>query len=112
MPPPDVLNTAAFHILLALAHGDLHGYGLLRTVREQSGERIVLRTGSLYRHLADLMDRGWVTRHEPPPEADARRSAYFRLTPLGLKALEEQRRYLADVVAVLNAVPLLRKGRV
>lgn len=108
--PP--LKPAPLHVLLALAHGDLHGYALLRAVHEQSGARVVLRTASLYRHLADLMDAGLVVSIEPAASDDPRRSAYYRITACGRAALEGQRVYLTDVVAALNALtPAMRRGR-
>ncbi len=106
------LKPAPLHVLLALAHADLHGYALLRAVLEQSGGRVVLRTASLYRHLADLMDAGLVLSIEPSASDDPRRSAYYRLTSRGRAALERQRVYLTDVVAALNALtPAMRRGR-
>lgn len=108
--PP--LKPAPLHVLLALAGGDLHGYALLRAVDEQSGGRVVLRTASLYRHLADLMDAGLVVSIEPTASDDPRRTAYYRITTRGRAALEQQRVYLADVVAALNALtPAMRRGR-
>ena len=62
------LKPAALHILIALADGDCHGYAILQAVRERSSGRVPLGTGSLYRHLAKLLDAGWGT------EAAARRA--------------------------------------
>lgn len=113
MPGPEPpLRPAPLHVLLALAAGDLHGYALLRAVHEQSGGRVILRTASLYRHLADLMDAGLVVSVAPSASDDPRRSAYYRITARGRAALERQREYLTDVVAALNALtPALRRGR-
>ncbi len=104
--PP--LKPGPLHVLLALAHQDLHGYALLRTVHEQSGGRVSLRTGSLYRHLAALIDAGLVTQLDNAAEDDARRSVYYRLTSRGRAMLAEQRTYLSELTGLLDALALPR----
>jgi DNA-binding PadR family transcriptional regulator len=107
----DPLKPAVFHILLALADHESHGYAIMQTVREQSAGRVPLQTGSFYRHLSKLIDQGLVT--EAPthrPAEDPRRGTHYRLTPRGRQALERGRRYLADVMARLRGLsPALRK---
>lgn len=103
------LKPAALHILRALADKASHGYGVMVAVREQSGGRVPLQTGSFYRHLSKLIDAGLV---DEAPRArsgdDPRRGAYYRLTPLGRQRLAAERRRLAELVAVLR--PASRKG--
>jgi DNA-binding PadR family transcriptional regulator len=107
-----LLKPGPLHVLMALALGDLHGYALLRAVHEQSGGRVVLRTASLYRHLADLIDAALVVSLDTAASDDPRRRAYYRITPHGRAALERQRVYLTNVVATLNALtPAVRRGR-
>jgi len=102
------LKPAAFHILLALAEGDAHGYAIMQAVREQSAGRVPLQTGSFYRHLTRLIDLGLIAEAPSPrsPE-DPRRGTHYRLTPRGKQALELERQYLSSVVSSMNA---LRKG--
>lgn len=102
------LKPAVFHILLALAEGDSHGYAIMQTVREQSGGRVPLQTGSFYRHLSGLIDAGLVAEAPAPrqPE-DPRRGTHYRLTPLGREALERERQHLAALVSSMNTI---RKG--
>ena len=106
------LKPAIFHILLALADRESHGYAIMQAVREQSGGRVPLQTGSFYRHLSKLMDLGLVAEAPGPrPIDDARRGTQYRLTAQGREALERERRYLAEVMVTLRGVrPLLRKG--
>ena len=108
----DPLKPAVFHLLLALAQQDLHGYALMHAVNEQSGGRIVLRTASLYRHLGALIDDGLVA--EAPrrrrPE-DPRRGTDYRLTAHGRAVLQQERVYLAEMMTALDALgPVLRRG--
>ncbi len=111
MTHPAPLPPAVFHILLALADRDSHGYAVMQTVREQSGGRVPLRTGSFYRHLAKLIDTGLVVEASSrPADDDPRRGAYYRLTPRGQKALAEERQRLIDLVATMKSLrPASRK---
>jgi DNA-binding PadR family transcriptional regulator len=99
------LKPAVFHILLALANHDSHGYAIMQTVREQSGGRVRLQTGSLYRHLATLIEQGLVVEGPAPRHVeDSRRGTHYRLTARGRQALEHERRYLAGVIATLGTL--------
>jgi DNA-binding PadR family transcriptional regulator len=99
------LKPAAFHILLALAEQDRHGYAIMQAVREQSGGRVPLQTGSFYRHLGRLIGQGLVA--EAPSRrtaADARRGTHYRLTARGRQALALERRYLGELLAALQGL--------
>lgn len=106
------LPPAPFHILLALAEGASHGYGILQTVREQSGGRVPLGTGSLYRHLSRLIDAGLVAETPADRRADPRRGTYYRLTPRGRQTLADERDRLAALVRALDGLRgASRQGR-
>ncbi|HEY6358946.1 MAG TPA: PadR family transcriptional regulator [Vicinamibacterales bacterium] len=106
------LTSTALYILLALAERDLHGYAVMQTVREVSGGRVPLRTGSFYRYLSQLIDAGLVAEAAGRrASADPRRGADYRLTARGRQVLESERRHLAGLVAAMDAVrPSTRKG--
>jgi DNA-binding PadR family transcriptional regulator len=96
------LKPAVFHILLALAEGDCHGYAIMQTVREQSAGRVPLQTGSFYRHLSTLIDQGLVAEAPSPSRLeDRRRGTHYRLTPRGRQALELERDHLKSLVSAL-----------
>lgn len=106
------LPAASVHILLALADGPLHGYGILQAVRQLSGGEVALGTGSLYRHLSRLIDDGLVGEMAAR-SADRRRGTFYRLTPAGSRALAAERTRVRALLAVLDtAVRRLRKGSV
>lgn len=111
MDTTEPLKPAIFHILLALAERDTHGYAVMQAVRDQSGGRVRLQTGSFYRHLTKLIEEGLVAEAPAPRTIeDSRRGTHYRLTAQGRRALEQERRYLADVMAALNGLrPALRK---
>lgn len=106
------LRPAIFHILLALAEHDSHGYAIMQAVRAHSAGRVPLQTGSLYRHLATLIDQGLVAEAPPPRRVeDPRRGTHYRLTARGRQALERERQYLTDIMAKLGGLrPVARKG--
>jgi DNA-binding PadR family transcriptional regulator len=105
------LKPAVFHILLALAGDESYGYAIMQTVREQSGGRVPLRTGSFYRHLAKLMEDDLVVEAPAPRSVDPRRGTYYRITPRGRRVLEAEQRRLADVLAAATGLrPVSRKG--
>lgn len=107
------LKPVVFHILLALAEGDSHGYGVIRSVRERSEGRIHLETGPFYRHLRKLLDNGLVAESETRPEDDdPRRGAYYHLTVSGRAVLSAESRRLAGLVRATRTLGLLPDRRV
>jgi DNA-binding PadR family transcriptional regulator len=79
--PP--LSSATLHILLALAGGNLHGYGIIKEVARNSDGHYRLGPGTLYDNLKKLMDAGLV--------ADAATSSSSKRKPVSSK--EDDRRF-------------------
>jgi DNA-binding PadR family transcriptional regulator len=79
------LAPASFHILLALAQEDLHGYAVMQEVEARTRGEIRLSAGTLYRTIHRLLEQGLVVelRERPAPEEDDERRRYYRLTRLG-----------------------------
>ena len=102
------LKPVVFHILLALAERDLHGYGVIQTVRGQSGGRIKLETGPFYRHLRKLIASGLVDESDSrPDDDDPRRGVYYGLTPRGREVVAAEGRRLAGLVSLTAELGLL-----
>ena len=80
-----------FHILLALAERDLHGYGIQRAVLERTDGQIRLWPAMLYRSLNTLDEAGLVEKAATPADeqADERRQ-YYTLTPDGQDRLRDE----------------------
>ena len=95
------LKPVVFHVLLALAEGESHGYGVIQLVRRRSEGRILLETGPFYRYLRKLLDGGLVeeTEHRPT-EDDRRRGAYYRLTKFGREVIAAESRRLAQLMSL------------
>lgn len=87
MQPP--LSPPVFHILLALAAADNHGYGIMRHTRMQSDGRVKLGPATLYTNLKRLLEAGYLEEldERPDPDLDDARRRYYRLTPAGLQLL-------------------------
>lgn len=106
------VKPAVFHILLALAGGDKHGYAVMQAVRESSDGHIPMRTGSFYRHLTQLLDGGLVAESTAARgQDDPRRGAYYRLTPYGHRVLVEERQRLASLVAAVDGIRRVSRKR-
>jgi DNA-binding PadR family transcriptional regulator len=84
------LTPAVFHILLALAGGESHGYGILKAVLEQTDGEVRLGPGTLYGTLQRLMEQGWVVETARAARTGDERRRYYRLTPPGRSALEAE----------------------
>jgi DNA-binding PadR family transcriptional regulator len=105
------LKPVVFHILLALAESEAHGYGVIQVVRTQTSGRIHLETGPFYRHLRKLMDDGWVEESsDRPSEDDPRRGAYYRITSLGKEILSAESQRMAEVVSLTAEMGLVPGG--
>ncbi len=103
-----------FLILLALASGEAHGYGILKEVEEETGGGVQLDPANLYRALRRMMKEGLVTESEKRPAADLgdARRRYYGLTELGdriVRAEAERLRGLADVAVSRNLIPHSRQ---
>jgi DNA-binding PadR family transcriptional regulator len=91
------LSPATLHILLALAAGDKHGYGIMKEVARQSEGQYKLGPGTLYHNLGKLMDRGLVkeTLRQSKKEEPRR---YYQLTTFGRRLLSADLARLKNVL--------------
>ncbi len=101
------LTPGAYHILLALARGERHGYGIMREVERLSDETMRLGPGTLYRTLKDLLDAGLIAEsgERPDPEHDDERRRYYSLTEAGRNAALMETRRLARLVERARETP-------
>jgi DNA-binding PadR family transcriptional regulator len=100
----DPLPTAAFQILLSLAGDDLHGYGIMRQVEEQTGGKMRLGPGTLYSSIQTLLEERLIEEIDAPEEpADGRRRRRYRLTAGGRKLARSEADRLADLLRVARA---------
>jgi DNA-binding PadR family transcriptional regulator len=106
----DPLPSTAFQILLSLTDEDLHGYGIMRQVEEQSGGRMRLGPGTLYSSIQSLLEEKLI--EETDANADGKpgseRRRYYRLTSLGRRLVRSEAERLAELLRVVRAKKLLR----
>jgi DNA-binding PadR family transcriptional regulator len=102
--PADLLplKPADFHVLLVLADGPLHGYGIMKAVEQESRGEVKLEVGSLYRLLGRLLQEGLLEMGDD----DGRRRDYS-LTVFGRKVLKAEAQRLAYLVGRVRARRLL-----
>ena len=107
------LQPAAFHILLALAAGERHGYALMGDVEDLSGGTLRIGPGTLYGSIKRLLAAGWIEESgdRPVDELDDQRRRYYRLTADGRAALSTEASRLAHLVNVASQRNVLGGGR-
>jgi len=98
----EALKPADFHILLALLDGPRHGYDIMKAVERESGGKVLLEVGTLYRVLARLLDDGLLQ----DAGGDGRRRNYS-LTRVGRRVVKAEAERLAGLVDRLRARKLL-----
>ena len=99
------LPEATFHILMALADSDLHGYGIIQDVSERTEGKMKLGAGTLYRSIQRMLEQGLIreTRDRPPPEEDDDRRRYYRITPFGVSVARAELGRLTQLVKLARA---------
>lgn len=99
------LLPATFHILVALADDDRHGYAIIQDVAARTHGSIRLSPGTLYRSIQRMLEDGLIveTDERPSPEDDDERRRYYRLTTLGTAVAQAEAARLMDLVRMARA---------
>lgn len=104
------LTPATFHMLLSLASGPMHGYGIKREVEDRTDGVVELGAGTLYAGIRRMVRDGLIAETDAPPDAEedsGSRWRFYRITDLGTDVLAaETARLEADLVAARAVVPL------
>jgi len=108
----DPLPFTAFQILLALAGEDLHGYGIMRHVAEQTNGRIRLGPGTLYSSIQTLLEEKLIEEVSPREDAETERRRCYRLTAAGRNLAITEANRLADVLRLARRRKILRGAHV
>jgi DNA-binding PadR family transcriptional regulator len=109
--PNQPLTPAMFHVLLALAGDDLHGYAILKEVALRTAGEVQLSTGTLYGIIKRLLNDGLISelRVRPTAANDDERRRYYRLTPKGREVAATEAQRLVKVVELARSLRLLKK---
>lgn len=99
------LPPVTFHILVALADEDKHGYAIMQDVTSRTGGALKLGAGTLYRSVQRMLDQGLVVEvnARPAPELDDERRRYYRITPFGRTVAKAEARRLAQMLKLARA---------
>lgn len=99
------LPNAAFHILLAVADEDRHGYAIIQDVEVRTSGALKLSPGTLYRSIQRMLEQGLLVepRQRPAPELDDERRRYYRITPFGRAVAEAESRRMSQLVRMARA---------
>ena len=99
------LQPAVFHILMALAEDDRHGYAIIQNVAERTGGAVKLSAGTLYRSIHRMLEEGLLAEIDdrPDPEEDDERRRYYRITPFGRNVARAEAQRLIDLVKMARA---------
>ncbi|HSK44220.1 MAG TPA: helix-turn-helix transcriptional regulator [Candidatus Binatia bacterium] len=98
------LKTQWFHIMLSLAGGEQHGYGIMQEVLQRTTGKVRLWPATLYGSIKRLIEEDLIEEsHErPAPELDDARRRYYRLTALGSRVLNAECERLQDLVRAIQ----------
>jgi len=107
------LTPAMFHILLALADKERHGYHIMREVEERTSGNVKLGPGTLYGSVKRMISDGLIEEldERPAPDLDDERRRYYRLTDLGFRVAGAEAQRLEQLVRSARAKKLLPRTK-
>jgi DNA-binding PadR family transcriptional regulator len=103
------LPTAVFHILIALADRDRHGYSIMQDVAARTEGKVQLSAGTLYSSIRRMLEQGLIEElaESPDPSSTDERRRYYRLTRFGKRAAAAEVQRLTTMVQQARATGLV-----
>jgi DNA-binding PadR family transcriptional regulator len=105
------LTAPVFHVLLALADGEKHGYAILKEVEARTAGKVQLSTGTLYAIIKRLVNDGWIEEIEERPHEDDERRRYYGLTEFGKQIAAAEAQRMEELVESARSKKLVRRPR-
>jgi len=105
------LTAPVFHVLVALADGNKHGYAILKEVADRTGGRIQLSSGTLYAIIKRLLRDGLIDEIDERPDHDDERRRYYELTAFGRQVAAAEADRMEALLGAARAKRLIRKTR-
>ena len=98
------LKTQWFQIMLSLAGGEQHGYGIMNEVLQRTAGKVRLWPATLYGSIKRLIEAELIEESDerPAPELDDARRRYYRLTALGRRVLDAECERLQELVRAIQ----------
>ncbi|MGE5321484.1 MAG: PadR family transcriptional regulator [Actinomycetota bacterium] len=93
-----------FHIMLSLAGGEQHGYGIMQEVLDRTAGKVRLWPATLYGSIKRMIESGLIeeSHQRRSQERDDARRRYYRLTPLGRRVLDAECDRLHELVRTIR----------
>jgi DNA-binding PadR family transcriptional regulator len=106
------LPTSVFHILIALADRDRHGYALMQDVSARTAGRVTLSAGTLYSSIRRMLEQGLIQElsESPDPTSTDERRRYYRLTVFGKKVAMAEVERLRALLQQASETGLIPRG--
>lgn len=103
------LTQAVFHILLALADGEKHGYAIMQEISERTGGVMRMGPGTLYGSIQRMLKDGLILESHERAETvhSEERRRYYRLTALGRRVLQAEAQRLEQLVQIAQSKQVL-----
>lgn len=103
------LTPAVFHILLALADSERHGYGIMQEIAARTNGGVRMGPGTLYGSIKRMLADGLIEASDerPDPALDDERRRYYRLTVFGRRVLIAEAQRLEQVVQIAQSKHVL-----
>jgi DNA-binding PadR family transcriptional regulator len=112
--PQDLLplTPAVFHILLALADGENHGYAIMQEVAAITDGEMKMGPGTLYGSIKRMLEAGLIAESDerPDPALDDERRRYYRLTSFGERVAQAESRRLAALLHTASRKKLIGRA--
>ena len=101
-----------FHVLLAIADKERHGYEIMQEVQERTEGSVRLGPGTLYGSIKRMLADGLVVESDdrPDPEFDDERRRYYRLSDFGYRVAKAEAERLAALLKSARAKKLLSRS--
>jgi DNA-binding PadR family transcriptional regulator len=101
------LPPATFHILLAVASEDRHGYAIIQDVETRTSGELRMSAGTLYRSIARMVEQGLIVEvARRRTKADDERRRYYHITAFGTAVARAEMRRLTQLVRLARATGL------
>jgi DNA-binding PadR family transcriptional regulator len=111
--PTQPLTPTVFHILMALADGEKHGYSIMKDVEKQTRGKIKLGPGTLYGSIKRMLAANLIEEADerPDPAMDDERRRYYRMSGLGQKLMSGKSQQLDQAVKTAHQKRVLICGQ-
>jgi DNA-binding PadR family transcriptional regulator len=103
------LTPAMFHVLVALADGEKHGYAIMKEVEQRTAGSVTLSAGTLYGLVKRLVAEGMIeeSRRRPAAAQDDERRRYYRLSAFGREVAVAEAERLEQALGLARAKRLV-----